>query len=129
MQPNPAAETGSFSQRTGASTRWVNRESQRPQSCSRGALPGLIRVEYGLPDPDPVSHTPEAVGYPRLLALSFSLSSTLSKSLTSEQRVDLAWHRALIASCGVHPIDDRMNRRDRAESAWAALLHDIGIPA
>ena len=61
------------------------------------------------------------------LAPGFSLSSTRGKSLPSEQRVDLASRRALIASCGAHPNDTRMNRRDRDEFALAALLHDIGF--
>lgn len=63
------------------------------------------------------------------LALSFSLSSTLGKGLTSEQGVNLAWRRALIASSGARLIGARMNRRDREELALAALLQDIGILA
>jgi len=63
------------------------------------------------------------------LALSFSLSRTLGKGLTSEQGVNLAWRRALIASCGARLIGARMNRRDGEELALAALLQDIGILA
>lgn len=63
------------------------------------------------------------------LALSFSLSQTLGKGLTSEQGIKLVWHRALIASSGARLIGARMNRRDCEELALAALLQDIGILA
>lgn len=63
------------------------------------------------------------------LALSFSLSGTLGKGLTSEQGVKLAWRRALIASCAARLIGVRMNRADKEELALAALLQDIGILA
>ncbi|HSM27904.1 MAG TPA: HDOD domain-containing protein [Thioalkalivibrio sp.] len=63
------------------------------------------------------------------LALSFSLSSTLGKGLTSEPGVKLAWRRALIASCGARLIGARMKRSDGEELALAALLQDIGILA
>ncbi len=63
------------------------------------------------------------------LALSFSLSHTLGKGITSAQGVKLAWRRALIASCGARLIGSRMKRGDAEELALAALLQDIGILA